>query len=212
MATNEDAVNYTVVIGVNDEGLDRNSHRIISNASCTTNCLAPIAKTLDETYGILKGSMTTVHAYTNDQGLLDAPDKDLRRSRAGAANIVPTSTGAAKAIGLVLPQLAGKLDGLALRVPVPNGSIVDLTVQLEHEAKAEHINETLKHASETNLAGILRYTNDPIVSSDILGDTHSSILDSALTWADGDIAKIVAWYDNEYGYSNRLLDLILKLK
>lgn len=210
-APSEDA-DYTVVIGVNDEGLDRNSHRIISNASCTTNCLAPIAKTLDETYGIRKGSMTTVHAYTNDQGLLDAPHKDLRRSRAGAANIVPTSTGAAKAIGLVLPQLAGKLDGLALRVPVPNGSIVDLTVQLEHEAKAEHINETLKHASETNLAGILRYTNDPIVSSDILGDTHSSILDSALTWADGDIAKIVAWYDNEYGYSNRLLDLILRLK
>jgi glyceraldehyde 3-phosphate dehydrogenase len=202
-AKNEDA---TIVMGVNDSIYD-GSQKIISNASCTTNCLAPVSKVLDDSFGIARGFMTTVHAYTADQNLQDGPHKDLRRARAAALNIVPTSTGAAKAIGLVLPQLKGKLDGYALRVPVPTGSVVDLTVELSKTASAEDINEAMKVASETNLKGILKYTEDEIVSSDIVSDPFSSIFDSKLTKVIGNEAKIVAWYDNEWGYSNRLVDL-----
>ena len=204
-ATDED---ITIVMGVNHEKYDPANHNIISNASCTTNCLAPVAKVLQDNFGIVRGLMTTVHAYTNDQVILDFPHKDLRRARAAATNIIPTSTGAAKAISLVLPELKGKLDGYALRVPVPTGSVTDLTVELAKEASAEQINAALKSAANGALKGYLYYTEDPIVSSDIVTDPASSIVDAGLTKVIGTTAKVVAWYDNEWGYSNRLVDLI----
>ena len=204
-ATDEDV---TLVLGVNDSSYDPNKHKIISNASCTTNCLAPMAKVLNDNFGIVRGFMTTVHAYTNDQVILDFPHKDLRRARSAATNIIPTSTGAAKAIGLVLPELKGKLDGYALRVPVPTGSITDLTVELAKETSAAEINAAMKKAAEGPLKGILRYTEDPIVSADIVTDPHSSIFDAGITKVIGNQAKVAAWYDNEWGYSNRLVDLM----
>ena len=204
-ASDED---ITIVMGVNHEKYDAANHHVISNASCTTNCLAPVAKVLQDNFGIVRGLMTTVHAYTNDQVILDFPHKDLRRARAAATNIIPTSTGAAKAISLVLPELKGKLDGYALRVPVPTGSVTDLTVELAKEATAEQINAALKAAANGPLKGFLYYTEDPIVSSDIVTDPASSIVDAGLTKVIGTTAKVVAWYDNEWGYSNRLVDLI----
>jgi glyceraldehyde 3-phosphate dehydrogenase len=198
----------TVVMGVNDGLYDDAAHRIISNASCTTNCLAPLAKVLNDNFGIEHGLMTTVHAYTADQNLQDGPHKDLRRARAAGLNIVPTSTGAAKAIGLVLPELKGKLDGFALRVPVPTGSATDLTVTVSREVTAEEVNAVYKAAAaDPKWAGILAYTEDPIVSSDIVTDPASSIFDSGLTRAIVNQVKVVSWYDNEWGYSNRLVDL-----
>ncbi|MFF0544228.1 type I glyceraldehyde-3-phosphate dehydrogenase [Nocardia thailandica] len=197
----------TIVMGVNDDKYD-GSQNIISNASCTTNCLGPIAKVLNDAFGIEQGLMTTIHAYTQDQNLQDAPHKDLRRARAAALNIVPTGTGAAKAIGLVLPELQGKLDGYALRVPVPTGSVTDLTATLKKPATVEEINAALKAAAEGPLKGILKYNEDPIVSSDIVTDPHSSIYDAPLTKVIGNEVKVVSWYDNEWGYSNRLADLI----
>lgn len=204
-ATDEDV---TLVLGVNDSAYDPAKHKIISNASCTTNCLAPMAKVLHENFGIVKGFMTTVHAYTNDQVILDFPHKDLRRARAAATNIIPTSTGAAKAIGLVLPELKGKLDGYALRVPVPTGSITDLTVEVSRETSAAEVNAAMKKAAEGELKGILRYTEDPIVSADIVTDPHSSIFDAGITKVIGNQVKVASWYDNEWGYSNRLVDLM----
>ena len=204
-ATDED---ITIVMGVNHDQYDGAKHNIISNASCTTNCLAPMAKVLNDQFGIVRGLMTTVHAYTNDQVILDFPHKDLRRARGAATNIIPTSTGAAKAISLVLPELKGKLDGYALRVPVPTGSVVDLTVELSREVSASDINNALKAAAAGPLKGIMSYTEDPIVSSDIVTDPHSCIVDSALTKVIGSTAKVVGWYDNEWGYSSRLVDLI----
>ena len=197
----------TIVMGVNDDKYD-GSQNVISNASCTTNCLGPFAKVLNDEFGIVQGLMTTVHAYTQDQNLQDGPHKDLRRARAAALNIVPTSTGAAKAIGLVLPELKGKLDGYALRVPIPTGSCTDLTVELAKAATADEINAAMKAAAEGPLKGILKYYDAPIVSSDIVTDPHSSIFDSGLTKVIGNQAKAVSWYDNEWGYSNRLVDLI----
>ncbi|APE35697.1 type I glyceraldehyde-3-phosphate dehydrogenase [Nocardia mangyaensis] len=197
----------TIVMGVNDDKYD-GSQNIISNASCTTNCLGPIAKVLNDAFGIEQGLMTTIHAYTQDQNLQDAPHKDLRRARAAALNIVPTGTGAAKAIGLVLPELQGKLDGYALRVPVPTGSVTDLTATLKKAATVEEINAALKAAADGPMKGILKYNEDPIVSSDIVTDPHSSIYDAPLTKVIGNEVKIVSWYDNEWGYSNRLADLI----
>jgi glyceraldehyde 3-phosphate dehydrogenase len=204
-ATDED---ITVVMGVNHEKYDPANHHVISNASCTTNCLAPMAKVLDEEFGIVRGLMTTIHAYTNDQVILDFPHKDLRRARAAATNIIPSSTGAAKAISLVLPQLKGKLDGFAMRVPVPTGSATDLTVELAKEATAEQINAAMKKAADGPLKGYLSYTEDPIVSSDIVTDPSSCIFDAQLTKAIGTTVKVVGWYDNEWGYSNRLVDLV----
>jgi glyceraldehyde 3-phosphate dehydrogenase len=204
-ASNED---LTVVMGVNDELYDPATHHVISNASCTTNCLAPMAKALDDEFGIVKGLMTTIHAYTQDQNLQDAPHKDLRRARAAALNIVPTSTGAAKAIGLVLPGLKGKLDGYALRVPIPTGSATDLTIEIGRETTVEEVNAVVKAAAEGPLKGYLRYTDDPIVSSDIVTDPASCIFDSGLTKVIGNQVKVVGWYDNEWGYSNRLVDLV----
>lgn len=198
----------TIVMGVNHEKYDPKSHNIISNASCTTNCLAPFAKVLNDNFGIVKGMMTTIHAYTNDQVILDFPHKDLRRARAAAINMIPTTTGAAKAIGLVLPHLKGKLDGYAMRVPVPTGSATDLTVQLSREVTKDEVNAAMKLASETTLKGILEYTEDPIVSTDIVTSPASSIFDGGLTYAMGDTVKVVSWYDNEWGYSNRLVDLV----
>ncbi|MEU4597483.1 type I glyceraldehyde-3-phosphate dehydrogenase [Nocardia sp. NPDC023988] len=197
----------TIVMGVNDDKYD-GSQNIISNASCTTNCLGPIAKVLNDEFGIVQGLMTTIHAYTQDQNLQDAPHKDLRRARAAALNIVPTGTGAAKAIGLVLPELQGKLDGYALRVPVPTGSVTDLTATLAKPATIDEINAAMKAAAEGPLKGILKYNVDPIVSSDIVTDPHSSIYDAPLTKVIGNEVKVVSWYDNEWGYSNRLADLI----
>lgn len=197
----------TLVLGVNENTYDPATHDIISNASCTTNCLAPLAKVLLDTFGIERGLMTTVHAYTADQNLQDGPHSDLRRARAAAVNIIPTSTGAAKALGLVIPELVGKLDGYALRVPVPTGSITDLTVELTTQATVEEINAAYKAAAEGNLKGILRYTEDPIVSSDIVTDPHSSIFDAGLTKVIGNQVKVASWYDNEWGYSNRLVDI-----
>ena len=197
----------TIVIGVNDDKYD-GSQNIISNASCTTNCLGPLAKVLNDEFGIVKGLMTTIHAYTQDQNLQDGPHSDLRRARAAALNIVPTSTGAAKAIGLVLPELKGKLDGYALRVPIPTGSATDLTVELSKAATADEINAAFKAAAEGTLKGILKYYDAPIVSSDIVTDPHSSIFDSGLTKVIDNQAKVVSWYDNEWGYSNRLVDLV----
>jgi glyceraldehyde 3-phosphate dehydrogenase (phosphorylating) len=204
-ATNMD---FTVVMGVNHESYDPAAHTIISNASCTTNCLAPLAKVLNDEFGIVRGLMTTVHAYTQDQNLQDGPHKDMRRARAAAINVVPTSTGAAKAIGLVMPELKGKLDGYALRVPVPTGSATDLTVDLEREASVDEINAAYQTAADGPLKGYLKYTADPIVSSDIVTDPHSCIYDSGLTKAIGTQAKVVGWYDNEWGYSCRLVDLV----
>ncbi len=198
----------TIVMGVNHDKYDAAAHNIISNASCTTNCLAPFAKVLDEQFGIVKGMMTTIHAYTNDQVILDFPHKDLRRARAAAINMIPTTTGAAKAISLVLPQLKGKLDGYAMRVPVPTGSATDLTVQLGREVTKEEINAAMKAAADGPLKGILEYTEDPIVSSDIVTNPASSIFDAGLTYVNGDTVKVVSWYDNEWGYSNRLVDLV----
>ncbi|OBA76722.1 type I glyceraldehyde-3-phosphate dehydrogenase [Mycobacterium sp. 1554424.7] len=203
-ASDED---ITIVLGVNDDKYD-GSQNIISNASCTTNCLAPVTKVLDDEFGIVKGLMTTIHAYTQDQNLQDGPHKDLRRARAAALNIVPTSTGAAKAIGLVMPNLKGKLDGYALRVPIPTGSVTDLTVELSKAASAEDINAAFKAAAEGRLKGILKYYDAPIVSSDIVTDPHSSLFDSGLTKVIDNQAKVVSWYDNEWGYSNRLVDLV----
>jgi glyceraldehyde 3-phosphate dehydrogenase len=204
-ATDED---ITIVMGVNHEKYDPAKHNIISNASCTTNCLAPMAKVLNDEFGIVRGLMTTIHAYTNDQVILDFPHKDLRRSRAAALSIIPTSTGAAKAISLVLPELKGKLDGYALRVPVPTGSATDLTVELAKEVTVAEINAALKKASNGSLKGYLSYTEDPIVSADIVTDPSSCILDAGLTKVIGTTVKVVGWYDNEWGYSNRLVDLI----
>ncbi|MHC6221100.1 type I glyceraldehyde-3-phosphate dehydrogenase [Arthrobacter sp. MMS24-S77] len=204
-ASDED---ITIVMGVNHELYDPAAHHIISNASCTTNCLGPLAKVVNDAFGIERGLMTTVHAYTADQNLQDGPHSDLRRARAAAINMVPTSTGAAKAIGLVLPELKGKLDGYAIRVPVPTGSATDLTVTVSREVTVEEVNAALKAASETEqFKGILSYTSDPIVSSDIVGDPASSIFDSGLTKVIGNQVKVVSWYDNEWGYSNRLVDL-----
>ncbi|WP_336671185.1 type I glyceraldehyde-3-phosphate dehydrogenase [Tsukamurella sp. USMM236] len=196
----------TIVMGVNDDKYD-GSQNIISNASCTTNCLGPLAKVVNDEFGIVSGLMTTVHAYTQDQNLQDGPHKDPRRARAAAINIVPTSTGAAKAIGLVLPELKGKLDGYALRVPIPTGSVTDLTVELGKRATADEINAALKSAAEGKLKGILKYYDAPIVSSDIVTDPHSSLFDAGLTKVIDNQAKVVSWYDNEWGYSNRLVDL-----
>ncbi len=206
-ASNPDA---TVVLGVNfDEAYDRERHHVISNASCTTNCLAPVAKVVNDTVGIDHGLMTTIHAYTADQRLQDLPHKDLRRARAAAINLIPASTGAAKAIGLVIPQLQGKLNGFAVRAPVPTGSVVDLTVECRRETSAEEVNAALKAAAESGpLAGILQYTEDPIVSTDIVSSPFSAIVDSLLTAVmQGTMLKVVAWYDNEWGYSNRVVDL-----
>ena len=204
-ATDED---ITIVMGVNHKNYDGSKHHVISNASCTTNCLAPMAKVLNDNWGIVKGLMTTIHAYTNDQVILDFPHKDLRRARAAATNMIPTSTGAAKAISLVLPELKGKLDGYAMRVPVPTGSATDLTVELAKEATAAEINAAMKAASLGELKGFLTYTEDPIVSSDIVTDPSSCVFDSGLTKVIGNQVKVVGWYDNEWGYSNRLVDLI----
>jgi glyceraldehyde 3-phosphate dehydrogenase (phosphorylating) len=203
-ATNED---ITVVMGVNDDKYDPQAHNILSNASCTTNCVAPMAKVLADNFGITRGLMTTVHAYTNDQVILDFPHKDLRRARAAAQNIIPTTTGAAKATALVLPELKGKLDGLAMRVPVMDGSITDLVVTLEREVTKDEVNAAFKAAADGPLKGYLYYTADPIVSSDIVGTPYSCTFDSLLTMVSGDQVKVLGWYDNEWGYSNRLADL-----
>jgi glyceraldehyde 3-phosphate dehydrogenase len=202
----------TLVLGVNDDAYDPASHHIISNASCTTNCLGPVAKVLLDEFGIEHGFMTTTHAYTNDQAILDMPHKDLRRARAAAVSVIPTSTGAAKAIGLVIPELQGKMDGIAMRVPVPDGSVVDLVCNLGRETTRDEVNAVLKAKADTGrLEGILAYTEDPIVSIDIVGTTYSSILDSGLTMAAGKFVKVVSWYDNEFGYSNRLVDLVQRV-
>ncbi len=198
----------TVVLGVNQEEYDPARHHIISNASCTTNCLAPVAKVLDGRFGIVKGFMTTVHAYTNDQRILDLPHKDLRRARAAAVSMIPTTTGAAVAVGLVLPQLKGKLDGLAVRVPTFDVSLVDLVVQVKGETSVDEVNGALKEAAQGELKGILRYCEEPLVSIDFLGDPHSSIVDALSTHVSGDMVKVLAWYDNEWGYSNRVYDLV----
>ncbi|MCU7822417.1 type I glyceraldehyde-3-phosphate dehydrogenase [Kitasatospora sp. DSM 101779] len=203
-ATDEDV---TIVMGVNDDKYDPANHTVISNASCTTNCVAPLAKVLNENFGIVKGLMTTVHAFTNDQVTLDFPHKDLRRARAASLNIIPTSTGAAKATALVLPELKGKLDGTSLRVPVPTGSITDLVVTLEREVTVEEVNAAFQKAAEGDLKGILQYTEDPIVSSDIVNSPFSTIFDSLMTMAQGNQVKVFGWYDNEWGYSNRLVNL-----
>jgi glyceraldehyde 3-phosphate dehydrogenase len=199
----------TIVMGVNDDKYDPAKDVIISNASCTTNCLAPMAKVLDDSFGIVRGLMTTIHAYTNDQRILDFPHNDLRRARAAALNMIPTSTGAAKAIGLVMPHLKGKLDGYAMRVPVPTGSATDLTVELASPATKEDINAAMKTAASGSLKGILVYTEDPIVSSDIVTDPASCVFDAGMTNANGSMAKVLGWYDNEWGYSNRLIDLVV---
>ena len=198
----------TIVMGVNDKDYDPAVHNVISNASCTTNCLAPMAKAIDDAFGIERGLMTTIHAYTNDQNILDYPHKDLRRARAAALNMIPTSTGAAKAIGLVMPNMKGKLDGYAMRVPVPTGSATDLTVELKTAASKEEINAVVKAAAEGPLKGILVYTEDPIVSTDIVTDPASCIFDASMTNSNGNMVKVLGWYDNEWGYSNRLVDLV----
>lgn len=200
-------VDATFVLGVNGDDYDNAKHNIISNASCTTNCLAPVAKVLEDEFGIERGVMTTVHAYTGDQRLLDAPHKDLRRARAAAINLIPTKTGAAQAVALVIPSLKGKFDGLAVRVPVPTGSLTDLSFIPSREVTAEQINAAMKKAAEGPLKGILAYTEDPIVSTDIVTDPHSSIFDASETKVIGNLVKVLSWYDNEWGYSNRLVDL-----
>jgi len=208
-ATNPDV---TIVLGVNDGAYDASKHHIISNASCTTNCLAPLAKVLHESFGIRKGWMTTVHAYTNDQNLLDLPHKDLRRARAAAMSIIPTTTGAAKAVGEVLPALKGKLDGIAMRVPTPNVSVVDLVAILDRKVTADEVNAALEAAAGGPMKGIIQFCTEPLVSIDFRGNPHSSIVDAAYTKVmDGDFVKVLAWYDNEWGYSNRCVDLLKKL-
>ncbi|MBI5099026.1 MAG: type I glyceraldehyde-3-phosphate dehydrogenase [Nitrospirae bacterium] len=200
----------TICMGVNEEALDVSKHKILSNASCTTNCLAPIAKVLDQKFTIKRGLMTTIHSYTNDQRILDLPHKDLRRARAAAVSMIPTTTGAAKAVGLVLPHLKGKLDGMAIRVPAPNVSVVDLVVDIEKETTAESVNAALKEAADGSMKGILQYCDEPLVSIDFNGNPHSSILDASLTKVlQGNMVKILSWYDNEWGYSTRLKDLML---
>jgi glyceraldehyde 3-phosphate dehydrogenase len=207
----KDEIDETIVLGVNDSELGPED-LIVSNASCTTNCLAPLAKVLDDEFGVRKGVMTTVHAYTNDQRLADVPHKDLRRSRAATENIIPTTTGAAKAVGEVLPKLKGRLDGLAMRVPVPDGSIVDLVVELDRDVTADEVNEAVRKAAEGPMKGIIEYTEDPIVSTDIIGNPHSCIFDASGTYVlGGNLVKVMAWYDNEWGYSNRVVDLIERL-
>ncbi len=207
----KDAVDAMVVVGVNDSGLTR-EHRIVSNASCTTNCLAPLAMVLDEAFGIEEGFMTTIHAYTNDQRLADVPHKDLRRSRAAAENIIPTTTGAARAVGEVLPNLKGRLDGMAMRVPVPDGSVVDLSCRVRGKPGVREVNDAVRVAAESRLRGILEYSDVPLVSSDIIGNPHSSIFDALSTRAEGDgYVKVLSWYDNEWGYSSRVVDLIVRL-
>lgn len=207
----KDEIDEMVVLGVNDDVLDA-SDVIVSNASCTTNCLAPIAKVLDDAFGIERGIMTTVHAYTNDQRLADVPHADLRRSRAATENIIPTTTGAAKAVGKVLPNLDGKLDGMAMRVPVPDGSTVDLVVELRKDVSVEEVNAAVKAAAEGPLKGIIQYSEDPLVSTDIIGNPHSSIFDAESTQVlGGNLVKVLSWYDNEWGYSNRVVDLIDRL-
>ncbi len=204
-------VDATVVLGVNDSDIQP-QHQIYSNASCTTNCLAPVAKVLNDHFGIKRGLMNTIHSYTNDQIILDAPHKDLRRARAAAMSIIPTTTGAAKAVGLVIPELKGKLDGFAMRVPTPDGSVVDLTVELSRAVTKDEINAAVKAAAEGPMKGILEYCMDPIVSADVIGNTHSSVFDSQLTQViDGNFVKVVTWYDNEFGYANRVVDLISKI-
>lgn len=204
-ATNED---LTVVLGVNEDKYDPANHHVISNASCTTNCLAPFAKVLNDKFGIRRGLMTTVHSYTNDQQILDLPHKDLRRARAAAENIIPTSTGAAKAVGLVLPELKGKLNGFAMRVPTPNVSVVDLVAELNQDVTVEEVNAVLKEAAEGPLKGIMAYSDEPLVSGDYNGDPHSSSIDALSTMIlEGNMVKVVSWYDNEWGYSNRVVDL-----
>jgi glyceraldehyde 3-phosphate dehydrogenase len=207
----DDNIDQTVVLGVNDGELDADD-LIVSNASCTTNCLAPLAKVLDEAFGIKRGLMTTVHAYTNDQRLADVPHKDLRRSRAATENIIPTTTGAATAVGKVYPKLNGKLHGMAMRVPVPDGSTVDLVVELARPVSVEEVNAAVKQASEGSMSGVLQYTEDPIVSTDIIGNPHSSVFDAGGTQVlGGTLVKVLSWYDNEWGYSNRVVDLIERL-
>ena len=204
----KDPVDATVVLGVNGETMTPDA-KLVSNASCTTNCLAPLVKVLDDAFGVERGVMTTVHAYTNDQNIADSPHSDLRRARHAAANIIPTTTGAARAVGKVIPHLEGKLDGMAMRVPVPDGSIVDFVAELKTEVTKEQVNAAFKAAAEGELKGILEYTEDPIVSSDIIGNPHSSIFDSALTTVmGGDMVKVVSWYDNEWGYSSRVVDML----
>ena len=200
----------TIVLGVNDSDYDAAKHNIVSNASCTTNCLAPVAKVLDDKFGVVRGLMTTIHAYTADQRLQDSPHKDLRRARSAAVSMIPTTTGAAKAIGLVMPQLKGKMDGLAIRVPTPNVSVVDLVVELKNPATAQQINDAMKAEAAGSLRGILEYSEEPLVSIDLNGNPHSSILDATLTSVmEGNMAKVISWYDNEWGYSCRLRDLVL---
>jgi len=206
----KDDIDAIVVLGVNDEIL-KPEHKIISNASCTTNCLAPMVKVLDDAFGIEKGFMTTVHSYTNDQVMLDQPHKDLRRARAGAVNIIPTTTGAAKAVGKVLPHLKGKLDGFSLRVPTPDASITDFVCLLKKEVTKEDVNAAMKKASETNLNGILQYSEEPLVSTDIIGNPYSSIFDAQSTMASGNLVKVIGWYDNEWGYSCRVVDLAKRI-
>ncbi len=202
----------TVCMGVNEETLDPKNHRVISNASCTTNCLAPVAKVIHNEFKIIKGLMTTIHSYTNDQRILDLPHKDLRRARAAAMNMIPTTTGAAKAVGLVLPELKGKLNGLAIRVPTPNVSVVDLVVEVSKEVTVEEVNGALKKAAEGPMKGILQYSEEPLVSIDLNGNNHSAIVDSKLTMVlEGRMVKVLAWYDNEWGYSSRIRDLVLYL-
>ena len=203
----KDDVDATIVMGVNDDTITGNEE-VISNASCTTNCLAPMAKVLEDNFGIEKGFMTTVHAFTNDQRILDLPHKDLRRARTAMTSIIPTSTGAAKAIGLVIPELSGKLDGMAMRVPVPDGSVTDLSVILKKPATKEEINAAMQKAAEGNMRGVLQFCTDPVVSIDIVGNVHSCILDSLLTMATGNMVKVLGWYDNELGYSARVVDLL----
>ncbi|MFM8612227.1 MAG: type I glyceraldehyde-3-phosphate dehydrogenase [Actinomycetota bacterium] len=206
-----DGADLTVVYGVNHDQL-KAEHKVVSNASCTTNCLAPVAYVLNNAFGIERGYMTTIHAYTGDQATVDTLHKDLRRARAAAMNVIPTSTGAAKAIGLVVPELKGRLDGIAMRVPVPDGSVVDLVVELGREASIEEINAAVRaKADQGALAGVLQYTEDPIVSSDVIGSPYSSVFDAQLTMANGPMAKVVSWYDNEFGYSNRVVDLLQRV-
>ena len=210
-AAKAEDVDATVVLGVNDHVLNKDI-TCVSNASCTTNCLAPVAKVLNDKFGIVKGYMTTVHSYTNDQKILDLPHKDLRRARAAACNIIPTSTGAAKAVGLVIPELKGKLDGISMRVPTPDGSVVDLVAELKTNVTKEEVNAAIKEAAQTTMKGILEYSEDPLVSIDIVGNCHSSIFDSQLTMVmNGNFVKVVSWYDNENGYSNRICDLTERL-
>lgn len=207
----DDTIDQIVVLGVNDTELDTDDI-LVSNASCTTNCLAPLAKVLDDSFGIKRGMMTTVHAYTNDQQLADVPHKDLRRSRAATENIIPTTTGAARAVGKVLPKLNGKLDGMAMRVPVPDGSTVDLVVELDQDVTVEQVNAAVKAAADGPMAGILQYSEDALVSTDIIGNPHSSIFDAGSTQVlGGNLVKVLAWYDNEWGYSNRVVDLVDRL-